>query len=143
MMKKTGNNSEGSGLMNTIIGKDTVITGTLDVKGALRVDGTVRGKIICSDCVTVGSTGLVEADIESGTAVIAGRMKGNILSSEKIELQTKCEMEGDIKAKSLVIEEGAIFCGACNMKDRAPDLGFLPPEDKKQEKPATEQAKQK
>ena len=143
MIKKTGNHSEGNGLMNTIIGKDTVITGTLDIKGALRVDGTVRGKIICSDCVTVGATGLVEADIESGTAVIAGHMKGNILSSERIELQAKCEMEGDIKAKSLVIEEGAVFCGACNMKDRAPDLGFLPPEQKDDKKPVAEQVKDK
>jgi len=111
--------------MNTIIGKDTVITGTLDIKGALRVDGTVKGKVICSDCMTVGATGLVEADIEANTAIIAGRMIGNIRTAEKIELQAKCEMEGDIKAKSLVIEQGAIFCGACNMKDMRPDLGFL------------------
>ena len=117
--------------MNTIIGKDTIITGTLDIKGALRVDGTVKGKILCTDCVTVGASGLVEADIESETAVVAGKMHGNVFARDKIELQAKCEMEGDIKAKSLVIEQGAVFCGACNMKDRAPDLGFLPPEDKK------------
>ena len=119
--------------MNTIIGKDTVITGTLDIKGALRVDGTVKGKIICSDCVTVGATGHVEADIEAKTAIIAGHMIGNIQMAEKIELQAKCEMEGDIRAKSLVIEQGAIFCGACNMKDMAPDLGFLPKEPEDEE----------
>lgn len=127
MMKKTIN-SEVNGLMNTIIGKDTIITGTLDVKGALRVDGTIKGKILCSDCVTIGVTGLVEADIEANTAVIAGHMIGNVVTKEKIELQAKCEMEGDIKTKSLVIEQGAVFCGACNMKGGQPDLGFLPPE---------------
>jgi len=126
-MKKTIN-SEVNGLMNTIIGKDTIITGTLDVKGALRVDGTIKGKILCSDCVTIGVTGLVEADIEANTAVIAGHMIGNVVTKEKIELQAKCEMEGDIKTKSLVIEQGAVFCGACNMKGGQPDLGFLPPE---------------
>ena len=46
MMKDS---NEMDGLMNTIIGKDTVFSGTLDVKGALRVDGTVKGKILCSD----------------------------------------------------------------------------------------------
>ena len=60
-MKKLNNESDG--LMNTIIGKDTTITGTVDVKGALRIDGTVKGKVICSDCVTVGSSGHVEAEI--------------------------------------------------------------------------------
>jgi cytoskeletal protein CcmA (bactofilin family) len=132
MMKKPGNTSEGNGLMNTIIGKDTVITGELNIKGALRVDGVVKGKILCSDCVTVGATGQVEADIEANTAVIAGKMMGNVNTSEKIELQAKCEMEGDIKTKSLVIEQGAVFCGACNMKGQAPDLNFLPREEKKE-----------
>ncbi len=124
-MIKKSNNSEVDGLMNTIIGKDTVITGTLDVKGALRVDGTVKGKIICSDCVTIGATGVVEAEVEANTAIIAGHMIGNVMTTEQIELQAKCEMEGDIRAKSLVIEQGAIFCGACNMKDTRPSLGFL------------------
>jgi cytoskeletal protein CcmA (bactofilin family) len=125
-MKK--NNSESDGLMNTIIGKDTVINGTLDIKGALRVDGTVKGKINCSDCVTVGSSGIVEAEIEAESAIIAGRMMGNVVTTETIELQAKCEMEGDLKTKSLVIEQGAVFCGACNMKDTRPNLGFLAPE---------------
>ncbi len=118
--------------MNTIIGKDTTFTGTLDVKGSLRVDGTVKGKVLCTDCVTVGSSGLVEADIEAETAVVAGRMHGNVLAREKMELQAKCEMEGDIKAKSLVIEQGAVFCGACNMKNKTSNLGFLPPDDKEE-----------
>ena len=131
-MKKT-NNDEVDGHMNTIIGKDTIITGTLDIKGALRVDGTVKGKVICSDCVTVGATGHVEADIQAKTAVIAGRMDGNVDTVDKIELQAKCEMNGDIKTKSLVIEQGAIFCGACSMKDDKPDLGFLSePEQEKE-----------
>lgn len=132
MIKKT-NSSEANGLMNTIIGKDTVITGTLDVKGALRVDGQVKGKVLCSDCVTVGATGEIEADIEAQTAVIAGHVTGNVVCSDKIELQAKCEMDGDLKTKSLVIEQGALFCGACSMKGGTPDLGFLAPQRSSQQ----------
>ena len=134
-MIKKSNPNEVNGIMNTIIGKDTVITGTLDIKGALRVDGQVKGKIICSDCVTVGSTGSVEADIEANTAIIAGHLVGNVATTEKIELQAKCEMDGDLKTKSLVIEQGAVFCGACNMKGGTPDLGFLAPQKDKVEVP--------
>lgn len=129
---KRNNINEPDGLMNTIIGKDTVITGTLDVKGALRVEGTVKGKIICSGCVTVGSTGLVEAEIEAESAIVAGAMRGNVNTSEKIELQAKCEMDGDLRTKSLVIEEGAMFSGACSMKDAPPNLGFLATEPEPQ-----------
>ncbi|RKX24895.1 MAG: polymer-forming cytoskeletal protein [Candidatus Zixiibacteriota bacterium] len=129
-MKKTNTTNGVNGLMNTIIGKDTVITGTLDVKGALRLDGNVKGKVICSDCVTVGATGMVEADIQADTAIVAGHVMGNVCTTEKIELQAKCEMDGDLKTKSLVIEQGAVFCGACSMKNGAPDLGFLAHDDK-------------
>jgi len=132
MIKKT-NSSEANGLMNTIIGKDTIVTGTVDVKGALRVDGQVKGKVLCSDCVTVGATGEIEADIEAQTAVIAGHVTGNIVCSDKVELQAKCEMDGDLKTKSLVIEQGALFCGACNMKGSTPDLGFLAPQRSSQQ----------
>jgi len=119
------------GVMNTIIGKDTVFTGTLEVKGAVRVDGKVKGKIICSDVVTVGTGGYVEADVESQTAVVAGKVVGNLIATEKIELQAKSDIAGDIKTKSLVVEQGAIFCGSCHMKEGKSNLGFLPPEDKK------------
>lgn len=116
---------ETDGTMNTIIGKDTVITGTVDVKGGLRVDGTAKGKVICDESITIGPTGVVESEIEAGTIIIAGRLVGNINAAEKVELQAKCEVEGDIHTKSLVIEQGAVFCGACNMKGSQPDLGFL------------------
>ncbi len=121
------------GIMNTIIGKDTVFTGTLDVKGAVRVDGTVKGKIICSETVTVGSGGYVEADVESQMAVVAGKVVGNLNAKEKIELQAKSDIEGDIRTKSLVVEQGAIFCGSCQMKDNKGNLGFIPPEEKEKE----------
>ncbi|HDL04664.1 MAG: hypothetical protein DRP46_01170 [Candidatus Zixiibacteriota bacterium] len=129
-MRELMSKNEG-GVMNTIIGKDTVFTGTLEVKGAVRVDGKVKGKIICSDVVTVGTGGYVEADVESQTAVVAGKVVGNLIATEKIELQAKSDIAGDIKTKSLVVEQGAIFCGSCHMKEGKSNLGFLPPEDKK------------
>ena len=130
-MKRNSNYNDSEGLMNTIIGKDAVIDGQLNVEGSLRIDGKVKGKVVCTDCVTVGATGLVQAEIESGSAIIAGKMVGNVIATEKIELQAKCEMEGNLRTKSLVIEQGAVFCGACNMKDTPQtDLGFLTPEDR-------------
>jgi cytoskeletal protein CcmA (bactofilin family) len=134
MIKRNASDA-GEENMNTVIGKSSVITGTIDIKGPLLVEGQIKGKILCSDVVTVGVGGLVEAEIESNTAIIAGKMIGNITATEKIELQAKCELEGDIRTKSLVIEQGAIFCGSCQMKGGKPNLGFLPPDQKQEPKP--------
>ncbi len=130
-MKYPSGKSEG-GVMNTIIGKDTTFTGTINISGGIRVDGTVKGKIISSDTVTVGSTGYVEADVEAQSAIIAGKVVGNLNAKENIELQAKSDVEGDIRTKSLVVEQGAVFCGSCNMKEGKSSLGFLPPENKKE-----------
>ncbi len=118
MKIKQGNSDEPKmdGKMNTIIGKDSIITGTIDVKGPLRIDGQVKGQINCEDTVTVGAGGSLEAEINCKVAVLAGNVSGNIIASEKVELQAKAEITGDLKTRSLVIEQGAIFCGSCNMK---------------------------
>jgi len=106
----------GSDKMNTIIGKDTVISGTMEVSGTLRVDGVVKGDVLVSDTIAVGPTGSVEANVQTKNAVISGGVKGNIHASERVELQAKANITGDLVTKSLVIEQGAVFHGNCNMK---------------------------
>jgi cytoskeletal protein CcmA (bactofilin family) len=113
---------EMDGQMNTLIGKDSVITGTIDVKGPLRIDGKVKGQVNSSDTVTVGAGGDVEAELNCKVATISGKVSGNIVASEKVELQAKAEISGDLKTNSLVIEQGAIFCGSCNMKGTEPGV---------------------
>lgn len=106
--------------MNTILGQETTFTGTIEVKGGLRIDGVVKGKIVSSDEVTIGATGQVEAEIDARSVVVAGKLVGDIMASDKIELQANSDVEGDLRSKSLVIEQGAIFCGGCHMKDNLP-----------------------
>lgn len=106
--------------VNTIIGKGALIDGTVSVKGHLRIDGVVRGSVTCEETLTIGAEGRVEADVETKAAIITGAIIGNIKASERLELQSKSMVEGDIKTKSLVVEQGAIFHGACVMNDKNP-----------------------
>ena len=48
-------------------------------------------------------------------AVIEGRMDGNVTATEKVELKEKAHLVGDLKARTLVIEEGVVFVGNCNV----------------------------
>jgi cytoskeletal protein CcmA (bactofilin family) len=103
--------------LNTVIGKDSVFDGKLNVTGTLRIDGKVTGEILVSDTINIGSTGEVEASIKTKNAVIAGTIRGNIHATEKTELQAKSVIYGDIVTKSLAIEQGSVFQGHCNMGD--------------------------
>lgn len=108
------------GELGTIIGKGTKIDGTITIEGSTRIDGTVTGKLDCNDSVTIGPTGSVKtAEIKAKIIIVGGRVEGNLLADEKVELQSKCEVVGDISSKSLLVEHGAIFHGSSNMKDLA------------------------
>lgn len=106
----------GGDRVNTIIGKDTTFNGTLEVSGTLRVDGVLKGEVNVTDTVAVGPTGQVDANVKTKNAVISGSVKGNIHATEKVELQAKANITGDLTTKALVIEQGAVFHGNCNMK---------------------------
>ena len=101
--------------MNTILGKGSSFNGSLEVEGDLRVDGTLKGKIKTSNILTVGPSGKVEAEVPVKCLILGGKLVGHIFASEKVELQSKSVLIGDITTKSLTIEAGAVFHGNCNM----------------------------
>lgn len=110
-------NKKGEGELNTIIGKGTIFEGTLTVQSGLRIDGTVKGKVSGADTISIGEDGKLEADLNAKIIIVGGNVTGNIFAKEKIELQSNSVVTGDLTTKSLVVEEGAIFCGKCNMKE--------------------------
>jgi cytoskeletal protein CcmA (bactofilin family) len=114
---------KGEAGLNTIIGKGSVIEGTLQVEGEIRIEGTVKGKISSTESLTLGNGGVIEADLNTKVALIGGNVIGNVFASEKTELQSKAVIEGEITTKNLVVEEGAIFHGKCNMKDTTQPSG--------------------
>jgi cytoskeletal protein CcmA (bactofilin family) len=118
---------KGDGRIETIIGKGTNIEGTVNIEGATRIDGNVTGKLISNDVVTVGATGLVKAEIRAKTIIVGGHVEGNLFASEKVELQAKSELLGDITSKSLLVEHGAMFHGNSKMKDGMPSTHASPP----------------
>ncbi|UCC79098.1 MAG: polymer-forming cytoskeletal protein [Candidatus Zixiibacteriota bacterium] len=123
------------GELATIIGKGTKIDGTITIEGSTRIDGTVTGKLESNDSVTIGPTGSVKAaEIRAKIIIVGGKVEGNLLADEKVELQSKCEVVGDITSKSLLVEHGAIFHGSSNMKDVAVRVPKLAPDILKPEK---------
>ncbi len=49
------------------------------------------------------------------SAVVEGRVDGNIKVSDKDELKQSAQIFGDLQAKTLVVEKGVVFVGNCNV----------------------------
>lgn len=96
---------------------DCKITGTIKFDGSMRIDGKVDGEIITDNGdLVIGETGTVNADINTKSAIIEGRVDGKITASNKVVLKQKAHLIGSLQAKTLVVEEGVVFVGRCNVK---------------------------
>jgi len=105
-------------MANTIIGSSIVIDGEISGDEDLVIQGTVKGKISLKESLYVESSGVVLADIDTQNVEIAGRVTGNIVASDKVELKTACRVIGDIKAPRILIADGAAFKGNVDMDVR-------------------------
>ena len=108
-------NVENSKDIKAYLGQDTVFSGVLSFNGVVRIDGKMEGEVHTDDTLIVGETGNLEADITAGTVSCRGKIKGTIKASKRIEIHTNSEVVGNIAAPSLLVEDGAIFDGNCNM----------------------------
>ena len=102
-------------MANTVIGSSIVIDGEISGDEDLVIQGTVKGKIAVKESLFVEASGLVEADIETQNVEVAGKVTGNILASDKVELKSDCRVVGDIKAPRILIADGAVFKGNVDM----------------------------
>jgi cytoskeletal protein CcmA (bactofilin family) len=100
----------------TNLTSDVEIKGTIKFGDVLRIDGKFDGELITDNGeLVVGKTGIVKANVKVRTAIVEGRVDGNIKASDKVELKQKAHLVGDLQAKTLVIEEGVVFVGKCNV----------------------------
>ena len=99
----------------TIIGAGVKVEGTFSAVGNVIIKGELVGSMETQSDVYLMEGGVIEANIKSNNAIIAGRVKGNLKVEEKIELSSTAKLSGDINCQSLSIEEGAILHGKCNV----------------------------
>ena len=100
----------------TIIGQGTKFTGGIQAVGGLRSDGEVEGNCITANEIVVGESGIIKAAVIAQVATVSGVVYGTMEISDKLELLPSAKVYGDIKVGALIIGEGAVFKGACEMR---------------------------
>jgi len=73
------------------------------------------GEVNTDDTLIVGENGVLEANINAGTVICRGKIKGTIKASKRIEIHNNSEVVGNISSPALLVENGAIFDGTCDM----------------------------
>ena len=99
----------------TLISPGTILNGDIISETDLRIDGTVKGNIKCSAKIIIGSTGFVDGNVEGGNADITGKVQGNVVVKEFLQLRGACNVTGNLTAAKLQIDPTATFNGQCQM----------------------------
>jgi len=115
-----------------MIGSGTIITGDIQSKGDIRVDGTLNGSINTEGKVVLGANGTIEGDVICQDADISGTINAKITVSKLLSLKATARLNGDIVTSKLSIEPGATFTGSCSMGAVIKDIKNVEKPEKKE-----------
>ena len=101
---------------STVIGENISIEGNIHGAEHLVIEGSMNGNIeMDKHNFTIGSKGRVEGEINAQNVKVSGQMIGNIKTQGKVEITKEADFMGDIKAKSISVEDGAYFKGSIEL----------------------------
>jgi cytoskeletal protein CcmA (bactofilin family) len=103
----------------SIIASDMTVTGDLETEGVVRVEGRIRGTVRVGSQVLVAEGAVIEGDLHTQEAVVAGQVSGAIHARERVELQATALVTGDILTPRISIVEGARVTGEVKMDPSA------------------------
>ncbi len=104
-----------------------VLAGDVDIKGSIKFenelifDGKIEGEILSDGgSLTLGKNAEVHGEVKTKSVVVHGAVTGNISVTERCELKASSQLNGDLKATRIVIEEGATFIGKSEVTPNKP-----------------------
>ena len=101
----------------SVIGETLYFKGELSAGEDLVIEGTVEGTINQGKCcLTVKPKGRLVANVNATKIFIEGKVKGDLHATVSVKVRQSGEVEGNIVAPSVALEEGATFNGNIEMR---------------------------
>ena len=118
----------------TTLGPSLTVIGDITCQEDMTIHGTVKGQITMTrGTLVVAPTGSTEAGLHGVRITVHGKVEGDIVASERLELTDTAVVSGMISAPSLVVHDGATFEGVVDMaaktkaKPAAPAMAIVEP----------------
>jgi cytoskeletal protein CcmA (bactofilin family) len=107
------------GSNETVIAPDTKIKGKITGAQNIRIAGYLEGKITSDAILWIDSQGSLDGPVSARGVIVKGTMNGDIVSSEKTELRSGCQVTGNITCGAIAVAEDCNFHGQIHMKNKA------------------------
>ena len=112
----------------SVIDEHLAVTGDVSTRGTIRVDGRIDGTIHRTDTLIIGAGGTVTGNVEAREVVIGGVLSGNLVVTERVEVQATATVRGDIRAAAVLLLEGAKVHGHIAISAVGEDVASAPGE---------------
>ena len=101
----------------TVIGEKIIVEGSIRGEEHLVIDGAMKGAIeLKKNNFSIGPRGRFEGEIQAQNVSISGEMNGNIQTPGKVRITQEADFIGEIKAKTISVEDGAYFKGVIELQ---------------------------
>ncbi len=106
-----GNDKKVGNFDTTLVSSKAEVVGDIKLTGGLHIDGQVTGNVVAEPgsgaVVRVSDKGVVKGEIRAPHVIINGRVTGDVVSFEHIELAKKAEVNGDVYYATMEMVMGA------------------------------------
>ena len=100
----------------SVVGQSLVVKGEIEAAEDMLIQGRVEGSIKhTADRLIIGTSGVVNADIDARNLIIEGVVEGNIVGSESVVIEETADVRGNIYTARISISDGAQFSGTVDM----------------------------
>ena len=104
------------------LGEDIYVEGIIHSQEKMVVSGTVDGNVFCDNEIVVSETGHVKGRIEGKIVLVAGKINGDVLAHERLEVNAAAKIQGEVHVPSgkLLIQEGSKLDAQCAILNKEP-----------------------
>jgi len=115
-----------SSKLDTLIGPNTTLEGSIKTEGSLTIEGHVRGEVEAKGEVVVGGSGKIEADVLADLVMVGGEIVGEIVARRRLEITETGRVTGDVRAAAITVKEGGKVDGSFRMIGETAELDLIP-----------------
>jgi cytoskeletal protein CcmA (bactofilin family) len=130
----SGDDKQTRARIDTLIGKNSRITGDLQYKGGLHVDGEIRGNVHAEEgsdsMLSLSQHGTIRGQVKVPHLTINGTVEGDVHAEKRLELGPEARITGDVYYNLIQIAVGATVNGKLVHKPVAPALAVNNPKNK-------------
>lgn len=108
----------------TLIGAGVQFRGDIIAPGAVMLSGTVHGDGDVGGMLTIARDAHWEGQVRARSGVVAGRLTGSIVVTDRLEVGSAAVIKGTVSAKSLAIARGAVIEGDILVTSGEPVVQF-------------------